>query len=194
MDGVPRARRAGRELVTVRQPVTVLQPVTMRELTAMRELGVTVREWNSAAEASAAIRRLPVRLREGPLAPGGGLRTHEGTATQRGHTLLKHTGKDPTQLGRRFAAEPRLRWSSSFTDRRTAERTISEVLSKNRTALRSWLDQPRQQLELEMDLGSVVGISIARSGTMVSTSRVRMVLRKEAGMLGYYIKTAFPLP
>jgi len=152
-----------------------------------------VREWDSAAEASAAIEQLPVRLRSSPVVPGG-LKAHEGTLTDRGHTILKHLDKTRRQLTDRFRVEPHLRWSSVFHDRHTAEAAISTILHDNRAVIRDWLIDGWPGLRLDGDVGVLVGISVARDGTMVSTSRVRVILRKEDTMLGYYIKTAFPNP
>jgi len=154
---------------------------------------VVVREWDSAAEASAAIEQLPVRLRSSPVVPGG-LEAHEGTVTYRGHTILKHLDKTDEELTERFANEPDLQWSSSFNDRQTAEAAISAALDSNQQAIRDWLRQPLQVFRLEIDIGAEVGRSVARDGTIVSTSKLRVVLRKEDTMLGYYIKTAFPAP
>ncbi|HEU5268975.1 MAG TPA: RNase A-like domain-containing protein [Jatrophihabitans sp.] len=154
---------------------------------------VVVRDWESVAEADAAIERLPVRLRSSPVVPGG-LKAHEGSATYRGHTILKHLGKTRAELVDRFRTEPELEWSSSFHDRQVAEAAIAAGLDNNRQAIRAWLRQPMQVLRFEIDIGTEVGRSIARDGTMVGTSKLRVVLRKEDTMLGYYIKTAYPTP
>lgn len=148
----------------------------------------------SAAEASAEIERLAPELRSSRLVPGGGLAAHEGTASYRGHTLLKHVGQTPEQLAERFEDEPDLRWSSSFKDRHVAENAVAQVLDNNREQIRNWLGQPQQVLRLTVDIGAEIGQSVAHSGTIVSASKVRVVLRKEGTMLGYYIKTAYPKP
>ncbi len=148
----------------------------------------------TAAEASAEIERLAPELRSSRIVPGGGLAAHEGTATYRGHTLLKHVGKTPEQLAKRFEDEPGLQWSSSFTDRQVAEAAVARALDKSREPIRTWLDRPRQVLRLSVDVDMETGRSLAQSGTIVRASRVRVVLRKEDTVLGYYIKTAYPLP
>jgi hypothetical protein len=149
---------------------------------------------HTAAEADAAIQRLAPELRHSRLVPGGGLAAHEGSATYRGHTLLKHVGKTPKELASRFETEPHLQWSSSFTDRHIAESAISEVLKEQQASLANWLAQPSNFLILESDRGSQVGTSVSRDGTIVATSKLRVTLRKESTVLRYYIKTAFPAP
>jgi len=149
---------------------------------------------HSVAEADAAIQRLAPELRSSRLVPGGGLAAHEGTATDRGHTLLKHVGKTPKQLAARFANEPNITWSSSFTDRRTAEAATAEILDHHQLAIAHWLASPRGTLILKSSLGREIGKSMSVGGTIVSASSGLVVLRKENTMLGYYIRTAFPTP
>lgn len=152
-----------------------------------------VAEYRTAAEADAAIKRLPKHLRSSPVVPGG-LSAHEGTATHRGHTLLKHVGKTPGQLIQRFKAEPHLKWSSSFTDHRSAEAAIAHALDKNRDAIGEWLTQSWPTYRFVADVGADVGHSVGKDGTIVYASKVHVTLRKEDTMLGYYIKTAYPTP
>jgi hypothetical protein len=162
-----------------------------RELRAAAD---AVTEWRSAAEASAAIERLPESVRSSPLVPGGGLEAHEGTETVRGHTLRKHVNKTPRQLAKRFRADPDLRWSSSFTDRYTAEAAISQALGQNGHKIARWNASNADTLIIDADVGCEIGSSLSVNGIMVRTPKLRVVLRKESSVLGYYIKTAFPTP
>lgn len=148
----------------------------------------------SAAEASAEIERLAPELRSSRIVPGGGLAAHEGTATYRGHTLLKHVGKTPAQLAKRFTNEPGLFYSSSFTDRQVAEAAIARLLEVHQASIVDWLASPKRFLALELDTGVVVGRSVARDGSVVPATVTMAMLRKENGVMGYYIKTAFPAP
>jgi hypothetical protein len=150
--------------------------------------------FHSAVEASAAIERLAPELRSSRLVPGGGLMAHEGTATHRGHTLLKHVGQTPRQLAKRFKTEPYVKWSSSFTDRATAEAAVAKAIQDNPQAITAWLASSLPSLRIHTDVGIVVGRSVAKNGTIISTSKVRVALRKENTVLGYYIKTAHPTP
>jgi len=151
-----------------------------------------IAEYRTAADADRAIRRLPVRLRSSLLVPGGGLEAHEGNAGHRGHTIRKHVRKTQEELAQRFKDDPNLKWSSSFTDRHTAEAAIAHALDKHRDAVRNWLAQSWPTYRFVVDVGADLGRSMARNGTMVRTSKVHVTLRKENTMLGYYIKTAFP--
>jgi hypothetical protein len=153
-----------------------------------------VREFGSAAEADAAIRRLPKRLRSSPLVPGGGLHAHEGTATHRGHTIAKHVKKTPAELAQRFKTDSNIQWSSSFTDRATAETAIAGTLAANKLKVERWVAGNAGTLILDADVGYEIGISVPAKGKTVTTTKLRVVLRRESSVLGYYIKTAFPMP
>ena len=153
-----------------------------------------VAEVRTAAEADAAINQLAPEFRQSRLVPGGGLTAHEGTATYRGHTLLKHVGKTQQELLDRFKTEPHLQWSSSFTDRATAEAATARRLDDHRKAISRWLAGTDEALDPQsQDFGSRdwqiggqrMGLSSQHRDTVV-------VLRKENTMLGYYIRTAFP--
>jgi hypothetical protein len=156
--------------------------------------GRLVAEIHSAAEASAAIERLAPELRTVRLVPGGGLKMHEGTATHRGHTLLKHVGLRPKQLAKRFKQEPRLKYSSSFTDRQTAESAIGRLLHERRSEIAKWLASADLRLRLDGDYGTEVGRSVSRGGVVLRPSTFRVVLDKEKSRLGYFIRTAYPRP
>ena len=92
----------------------------------------------------------------------------------------------------RLPGQSKLTWTSSFTDRATAEAAIAKVLDINRDVIRDWLNQPRPGLALKADVGNEVGYSMRSDGTIVNTSKLRVVLRKEDTALGYFIYTAFP--
>jgi Bacterial CdiA-CT RNAse A domain len=153
-----------------------------------------VAEFGSAAEASAAIERLAPELRSSRVVPGGGLAAHEGTASYRGHTLLKHVGKTPRQLAKRFKNEPGLNFSSSFTDRATAEAAIAKTLDEHRRAIADWLTDPQKPLTLHGAFDEIIGRSVGRDGRALRTGRLRVVLRAEETDLRFYIRTAYPTP
>ena len=151
-------------------------------------------ELHTAAEASTAIEGLTPELRSSRLVPGGGLKAHEGTATHRGHTLLKHDGKTTKQLRRRFKTEPWLNFSSSFTDRATAESAIGRLLQERSSEITQWLAGTDRQLELDGDYGTEVGRSVSQDGVVLRPSSFRVVLRREKSRLRYFIRTAYPRP
>lgn len=161
---------------------------------AVLPVGRLVARARTAAEASKAIERLAPELRSSRIVPGGGLAAHEGTATYRGHTLLKHVGKTPEQLAQRFNVEPDLRWSSSFTDRGSAEALISRALAENGAVITRWLARPGNRLVLDEDYGIEVGRSMSRLGAVIHPSSFRVVLAKENSSLGFFIRTAYPRP
>lgn len=164
---------------------------------AVRRVHIAVEEFaevRTAAEADAAIRRLPKRLRSSLLVPGGGLAAHEGTAAHRGHTILKHVKKTRKELAQRFKAEPDLHLSSAFDNRAVAEAAIAKVLKQHDPAIRAWLKTGKKGLVLEADLGRRLGLSLHRDGRIETATRARVVLAKEESSIGYYIKTAFPTP
>jgi hypothetical protein len=138
--------------------------------------------------------RRPARLTSSRLVPGGGLAGHEGTAVYRGHTLLKHVGKTSEQLAERLATDPNLTWSSSFTDRGTAEAAISDALSQHSQRAAIWIGSNSHTWIIDADVGWEIGRSVHRSGMMVTSTRLQVVLRRESSVLGYHIKTAFPTP
>ena len=161
---------------------------------AVLPVGRLAAQARTAAEASEAIERLAPELRSSRIVPGGGLAAHEGTATYRGHTLLKHVGKTPEELAQRFRVEPDLRWSSSFTDRGSAEALISRAVAENGSAITRWLAQPGNRLVLDEDYGIEVGRSMSRHGTVIGPSSFRVVLAKENSSLGFFVRTAYPRP
>jgi len=110
-----------------------------------------------SAEADAAIRRLPRRLRCSPLVPGGGLQAHEGSAGHRGHTIGKHVNKTHAELALRFQDDPNLKWSSSFTDRQVAAAAIAHALDNNHGAVRNWLAQSWPTYRFVVDVGADIG-------------------------------------
>jgi hypothetical protein len=160
------------------------RPMPRAEVAAVRQVAAR------AVGLSAELRQ----VRSVRLVPGGGLKMHEGTATHRGHTLLKHVGLRPKQLAKRFKTEPRLKFSSSFTDRQAAETAVAKAIQDSQQVIVVWLASPLPGLLIQTDAGTVVGKSMARDGTIISTSKVRVALRKESTMLGYYVKTAYPTP
>jgi hypothetical protein len=125
------------------------------------------------------------------LVPGGGLAAHEFSG---GHAIEKHVGKTEAELIARFQAEPKLRYSSSFTDRSTAEQAIAEAIKANRQtidAVRNGIS-PRQ--EIVYNFNTTVGIVVPQSTkTAFETSRLLVVVKADNNMPdGYTIITAFP--
>ncbi|PFD37007.1 type VII secretion protein [Bacillus cereus] len=98
-----------------------------------------------------------------PLAPGGGLSSHEARG---GHLIDRHIGKTDAELLQRLQRDPRIRASSTFTDRATAERVANEVLSnpQNIVEINRWLNNPssRRTLPLNYSGNAIIGRVIDR--------------------------------
>lgn len=115
-------------------------------------------------------------------------------ATHRGRTILKHVEKTRAELAQRFKTDPNLQWASSFTDRGYG-RGCYRAGSRPEEARTRQMDASNAgTLILDADVRCKIGRSVPVSGKMVTTSKLRVVLRKEPSVLGYYIKTAFPRP
>ncbi|AXW60641.1 hypothetical protein CJO94_00320 [Ralstonia solanacearum] len=111
-----------------------------------------------------------------------------------GHTLLKHVGKTEVELLARLAAEPRRNLVSSFTNQRTAEWAISEVLRAHVVRIAGWArSNPSHTLSLTKNVGQTVGIVLVRGAQAVVPGRTVIVVlkcEKHNGM-PYYVLTAY---
>ncbi|MTD12671.1 hypothetical protein GIS00_01760 [Nakamurella sp. YIM 132087] len=139
---------------------------------------------------------LGLKCQSSDIVPGGGLKAHEGeTPWERGHTLRWHVGKSEPELIQRMTDNPKVHKSSSFRDRRTAERLISRTLRKRKSDIDAWLASSSiDPLEIDDRSRLIIGTSIRRKGLKVTKLReYRVVLQKDATMpTGYLIKTSFP--
>lgn len=110
-----------------------------------------------------------------------------------GHTLQKHVGKTEAQLRERLLRERHLGSASTFTDLRTAETVISDMLSANRSRIKSWSSSPGLRLELRTRFPYPVGKVVTRqSGKLQDARSVTVVLRNESyNDMPYYILTAY---
>ena len=133
-----------------------------------------------------------------PLAPQGGLRRHEDAG---GHTLdpnKAHVGATDQQLLSRLANEPHLKAVSSYNDRATAERAISESIAGNQGKIQQWLQSGKSKLELPWQHGASVGRHAPQGSGAAGIADVRgsfTVLRRDPSMPeGYRIQTSFPTP
>jgi hypothetical protein len=110
-----------------------------------------------------------------------------------GHTIAKHVGKTEEELRARLVRERHLISASSFTDLRTAEKAISDMLSANRSRIMSWSSTGDPRLELRQSFSRPLGIVLMRkSGKLDEARTVTVVLRNEEyNEMPYYILTAF---
>lgn len=117
------------------------------------------------------------------------LRGNEGPD---GHVITKHVGKTREELLARYADEPELSGSSSFTDYETAEKAILAGLQSNKAAIVDWMRNPkRKTFFFDYDSGSPIGITMGWDGTEQLRTTARIGLRKDnAG--NFYFFTAYP--
>jgi len=154
-------------------------------------LGKMFRGAKTAEECNRLIEKLPEEQRYSRIVPGG-LMSHEGAS--RGHMGARHIRKSKRFLMARFKAQPYLKWSSSFKDRRTAEAAAANLLDSEDPHIVQWLQGTADSLELFGGFSSNVGRCFAKDGTMVKTSKYRLVLVRDTSELGYFIVTGHPIP
>ncbi|MBE9097304.1 RNase A-like domain-containing protein [Tychonema sp. LEGE 07203] len=126
-----------------------------------------------------------------PSIPGGGLDVHEAAG---GHTLERHVGKTEAQLAQRLARENRIPAASSFTNRSVAEAAIAEAMSKNQSAIDSWVQSRGNRYTIDYNANRIIGITLRRRASKAtSASRLKIVLQRSAKLPpGYFILTAYP--
>ncbi|MDR6999663.1 RNase A-like domain-containing protein [Neobacillus niacini] len=126
------------------------------------------------------------------LVPGGGLAAHE---LKGGHLIERHVGKTAEKLIQRMESNPRISGSSTFIDRATAERVVSNVLNDtdNNKVIQSWLNNPQSgsTLVLTYQGNDVIGFGVKRdSPTIENMKNARIVLKKNGE--GNFILTGYP--
>ncbi len=125
-----------------------------------------------------------------PNIPGGGLDFHEAAG---GHTLERHVGKTEAELAQRLASE-KISAASSFTYRSVAEVAIAEAMSKNQSAIDSWMKKQGNRYTIKYDAHRIIGITMSRRASKAtSTSRLKIILQRSTKLPpGYFILTAYP--
>ncbi|ASZ03080.1 MULTISPECIES: ribonuclease YeeF family protein [Bacillus] len=124
-----------------------------------------------------------------PLAPGGGLAAHEAKG---GHLLERHVGKTDEELLQRLQINKKIRASSSFTDRPTAERVANETLTKHKKEIEEWLKSDvNDPLPLPYRGTEVIGRGVRKGSNEVKDmTNARIVLKKNKD--GSFILTGYP--
>ena len=118
------------------------------------------------------------------------LRAHEG-GPMRAHTIQRHVGKSDDYLRARLIREPNLRFTSTFTDEATAERSIRSVLAQRNRKLEAFLAGKKSTTVLEAGVSNP-GRVMARTGDIVTGGRVTVSIARDPSMPeGYRIITAF---
>ncbi|MCI3194766.1 ribonuclease YeeF family protein [Bacillus sp. HU-1818] len=124
-----------------------------------------------------------------PLAPGGGLAAHEAKG---GHLIDRHIGKTDEELLQRLQINKKIRASSSFTDRPTAERVANETLTKHKKEIEEWLNSDiDDRLPLPYRGTEVIGRGVRKGSNEVKDmTNARIVLKKNED--GSFILTGYP--
>ncbi|MEC1798368.1 T7SS effector LXG polymorphic toxin [Bacillus mojavensis] len=124
-----------------------------------------------------------------PLAPGGGLAAHEAKG---GHLIDRHIGKTDEELLQRLQINKKIRASSSFTDRPTAERVANETLTKHKKEIKEWLNSDIDDpLPLPYRGTEVIGRGVRKGSKEVKDmTNARIVLKKNKD--GSFILTGYP--
>ncbi|MDR0143296.1 T7SS effector LXG polymorphic toxin [Bacillus sp. JHAA] len=124
-----------------------------------------------------------------PLAPGGGLAAHEAKG---GHLIDRHVGKTDEELLQRLQINKKIRASSSFTDRPTAERVANETLTKHKKEIEEWLKSDvNDPLPLPYRGTEVIGRGVRKGSNEVKDmTNARIVLKKNED--GSFILTGYP--
>ncbi|WP_436884289.1 ribonuclease YeeF family protein [Bacillus velezensis] len=124
-----------------------------------------------------------------PLAPGGGLAAHEAKG---GHLIERHVGKTDEELLERLQINKKIRASSSFTDRPTAERVANETLIKHKKEIEEWLKSDvNDPLPLPYRGTEVIGRGVRKGSNEVKDmTNARIVLKKNED--GSFILTGYP--
>jgi Ni/Co efflux regulator RcnB len=110
-----------------------------------------------------------------------------------GHTLRKHAGLTDDELRQRLERERDISAASTWTDRATAEQTVSAALRAERRKIENWQRRGvrRPNLVLHFEAGRVLGRSLVRGATQpVPCTEAVIVLRADGE--GLYVLTAYP--
>jgi hypothetical protein len=111
-----------------------------------------------------------------------------------GHTLARHVGKSDEDLRERLRRERNIVAASTWTNRETAELTVTEALRAEQGRIENWIRRgyPRANLALHYDAGRGIGRTLRRGQeqTVECTSAV-IVLRAD-GPDSFYVLTTYP--
>ncbi|MFC7392984.1 RNase A-like domain-containing protein [Scopulibacillus cellulosilyticus] len=127
-----------------------------------------------------------------PLSPGGGLAAHESKG---GHLLERHVGKTDKELLNRLKNNPRIKGSSSFTNRSIAEKVVSETLNneKNKKLIENWINYSKTpKLILKYYGKSVIGRTVKRDGKILEDATNAIIVLKKLDN-DKFVLTGYPI-
>ena len=113
-----------------------------------------------------------------------------------GHTLARHVGKTDAELAARLRREPEISSASTYTDRRTAERSVAAALASGDGKFAAWQRRNGRRPNLALyyvDRGTPLGRSLSRGQqASVACHRAIVVLRWDERLNRFYVLTSYP--
>ena len=113
-----------------------------------------------------------------------------------GHTLARHVGKTDAELAARLRREPEISSASTYTDRRTAERSVAAALASGDGKFAAWQRRNGRRPNLVLyyaDRGTPLGRSLSRGQqASVACYRAIVVLRWDERLNRFYVLTSYP--
>jgi hypothetical protein len=113
-----------------------------------------------------------------------------------GHTLARHVGKTDGDLRDRLRREPDISAVSTYADRLTAERVITETLRRYSRRVESWSartgSRPNLALEFRGEPGRPVGRSLRRGDSRVRACSDAVVVLRWHVTGRSYVLTSYP--
>jgi hypothetical protein len=111
-----------------------------------------------------------------------------------GHTLKKHVGRSDQELRERLRRERNISAASTWTDRETAEVTVSEALRAERGRVENWMRRgyPRANLALHFNAGQVIGRSLRRGEEQTVNCTSAVIVLRADGPNTFYVLTTYP--
>jgi hypothetical protein len=98
------------------------------------------------------------------------------------------------ELRERLRRERNISAASTWTDRETAEETISEALRSKRGRINSWMRRgyPRANLALHHETERDIGRSLRQGETEAVRCREAVIVLRADGPDTFYVLTAYP--
>jgi len=113
-----------------------------------------------------------------------------------GHTLARHVGRSDRELAERLRRDRHIAAASSYTDRATAERVVSETLAGSKARVDAWLarEGPRPNLALDYrgEAGRPVGRVLERGGDRSRSTSDAVVVLRWSGPGAFFVLTSYP--
>ena len=111
-----------------------------------------------------------------------------------GHTLARHVARSDYELQERLAHEHNISAASTWTDGETAETTVAEALSAERSRVDRWTRRgyPRANLALHYNAGRAIGRSLRRGDSQTVECYSAVIVLRADGPESFYVLTTYP--